>query len=294
MAEASDSFPQPKARLLSSEERLSEWLRRTSARAREELPVTIETVEPRQALPGWRQPWRDLEPAKVFLAALSAAGAPILLGGLREVEAVHRAIVREIERAREVVDFGFETARLEGGAGEAFAREAVDNALSLLTYQKGATPEIRAAVEASAAHAEAAVLLESDIALEKSRIGLLAHVTRRRGGEALRQLRGLAGKGVRASLPASVGGARSAYRWALAQDRVDRRAPETGRTGGSPGGPRRDPRSPVACPRSADDLPAALPPGAGRGSQVPGRPRRRNGRLCRCAQMLGRRARGPQ
>ena len=33
--EASESFPQPKARLLSSEERLSDWQRRVSARARE-------------------------------------------------------------------------------------------------------------------------------------------------------------------------------------------------------------------------------------------------------------------
>ena len=119
--EAAAAFPQPKARLLSSEERLSVWLRRVSARTREELPVTIETVEPRQTLPGWRKPWRDLEPAKLFLALLSAAGAPVLLGGLREAEAVHRAIVREIERAREVVDFGFETARLEGGAVAVFA-----------------------------------------------------------------------------------------------------------------------------------------------------------------------------
>ena len=89
------------------------------------------------------------------------------------------------------------------------------NALSLLTYQRGATPEIRAAVEASAAHAEAVVLLESDIALEKGRIGLLAHVTRQRGREALRQLHALTGKGVQAGSRNLWIGARGAYRWGL-------------------------------------------------------------------------------
>ena len=88
----SKSFPQPKARLLSCDERLAEWTRRTSGAARQELPIAIETVEPRTPLPGWRKPWRDLEPARVFLSALSTAGAPIMAAGLREAEAVHRAI----------------------------------------------------------------------------------------------------------------------------------------------------------------------------------------------------------
>ena len=211
----SESFPQPKARFLSCDERLAEWLRRTSGTARQELPITIETVEPRMALPGWRKPWRDLEPARVFLAALSAVGAPIMAAGLREAEAVHRAVVREIERAREVVEFGFETARLERGAGQAFAGEAVRNALTLLTFQKGVTSEIRPAAEASAAHAVAAVLLECGIALERSRIGLLAHVTRRRGREAFRQIRGVAAKGVQAASRQLWAAARHAYRWAL-------------------------------------------------------------------------------
>ncbi len=213
--EACDAFPQPKARLLSSEERISEWLRRASARVREELPAAIETVVPRQALPGWRKPWRDLEPAKVLLGALTTAGAPLLLAGFREVQEVHRAIVREIERAREVVDFGVETARLERGSGEAFAREAVRNASTLLSYQKGATPEIRPAVEASAARAAAAVLLEGDLALEKGRIGLLAHVTRQRGGRAWRQFRATTGRAVQAGSQRLWAATRAVFRWVL-------------------------------------------------------------------------------
>lgn len=207
-------FPQPKASLLSAEERLSGWLRQASGKARAELPVTLETVEPHRGLPGWRKPWRDLEPAKEFQSAL-AAGAPILLSGFQEAEAAHRAIIREIERAREVVNFGVETARLEPGAGDALAREAVTNALSLLNYKKETTPEIRPVAEASAAHAEAVVLLECDIALEKNRVGLLARVTRQRGGEALRQLGGLARKGVQAGSRRLWGVTRGAYRWAL-------------------------------------------------------------------------------
>jgi hypothetical protein len=213
--ESPDLFPPPKARLLSSDERVAEWLRAVSAKAREELPVAIETVEPRQPLPGWRKPWRDLEPARVFLSALAHTGAPTLAVGLREAEAAHRAIVREIERAREVVSFGFETSRSEGASGEAFAREALDNAASLLSYEKGVTPDIRPAAEAAAAQAEAAVLLESDIAFEQGRIGLLAHVTRQRGGQAVRQLRALAGQTLRAGSERLWAGVRHVYRWAL-------------------------------------------------------------------------------
>jgi hypothetical protein len=160
------------------------------------------------------RPWRDLEPVRVFVAAV-AGGAPILRTGLREAEAAHRAIVREIERAREVVDFGFETARLERTLGEEFAKEAVSNALSLLTYQKGATPEIPPAVDVSAAHAAATLLLESDIALEESRIGLLAHMTRQRSGAAFRHLRGVTGKGIQAATKRLWADGLIVYRWAL-------------------------------------------------------------------------------
>jgi hypothetical protein len=214
-AGARDSFPQPKARLLSSDERASEWLRRVSVKARGVLPLTIETVEPHHKLPGWRTPWRDLEPAKVFLGALSAVGTPPVLAGFREAGAAHRAIVREIERAREVIDFGFETARLERASGAEFAREAIENALSLLSYQRETTRDVRPVVEASAVWAEAAVLLDTNAALEKSRIGLLAHVTRRRGGEVLRRLANVTDRGLRAGSQRLWTGTRTGYRWAL-------------------------------------------------------------------------------
>jgi hypothetical protein len=215
--EAPESLPPPQARLLASEERLSEWQRRVSGSARQELPVTIETVEPRQALPGFRKPWRELEPRRIFLGALERTGTPILLGGLQEAEGVHRAIVREIERAREVVAFGYETAKSEAGAGETLVREAVGNSLSLLEYQKGVTPDIRPAAEASAVHAEAAALLDCDIAFEKGRIGVLAHVTRQRSGEALRQMRDLALQGIRFASRKFWAGVQRCYRWALLQ-----------------------------------------------------------------------------
>ena len=211
----SDSFPQPKARLLSSGERLAEWLRRTTANARLELPTAIEAVKPRRALPGLRKPWRDLEAIRVFNSALEDAGGPLLVTGLREAEAVHRTIVREIERAREVVEFGLETARAEPATGDELAREAIGNARSLLRYQKETTPEIGATVEAYAASAIAAVLLESDAVLEKHRIGLLAHVTRQRGGRIFRQLRSLTAEGLRTGSRYGWDAAREGYRWTL-------------------------------------------------------------------------------
>ena len=59
------------------------------------------------------------------------------------------------------------------------------------------------------------MLLECGIALERSRIGLLAHVTRRRGREAFRQIRGVAAKGLQAASRQLWVGVQRAYRWAL-------------------------------------------------------------------------------
>ncbi len=208
------SFPPPSARLVGSPERVAGWQRRLGEIAQELLPVTVETVEPRRALPGLRKPWRELEPARTVLRALAGVAAPILLASFNEIEAAHRTVVREIERSREVVSYGFESASADAG-GERLAREAVDNALSLLVYRKQALPEIRPAADEAAVRAEASVLLECHAAFERTRVGLLAHMTHQKGREAAAQLRLLAAAAVRGGSRKAWRLARHSYRWAL-------------------------------------------------------------------------------
>lgn len=184
-------FPPPQVRLISAEEYAKDWEQRVLGHSRNRLPAHLEVVQPRRALPGRGAPWRQLQPQSLFSRVLAQRGVPTLIGGLREVVAAHQLLVREIERAREVVAFGEEVARTEGLPGHAVAREAVQNALALLEYQKKATPEVRSFAEAALVQAAAVVLSECHLALDKGRMGLLAHVTRQHGREVLLRSREL-------------------------------------------------------------------------------------------------------
>jgi hypothetical protein len=212
---APDSFPPPGIRLLSADERVAQVRRRMSDHARSRLPATVETVEPRRPLPGWRNPWRELEPARIFTGVLDSAVPPIASEGFREAEAFHRAMVREIERAREVVTFGMESARPEIPRASGLVHEAVRNALSLLQYQRKASRETRPAAEAGMVRAQAVLFLECHLAFEKGRVGLLAHLSRQRGRQAARQARDLLLEGLREAARRTARGTRGAYHWVL-------------------------------------------------------------------------------
>jgi hypothetical protein len=212
--DGSTSFPPPGARLAAAGERLSEWRRRVCAEAREHLPATLETVRPRRTLPGIGRPWRELEPAQAFIVSTEQIGCPVFFEGLQEAEAAHRATVRAVERAREVVSFGLETAASEPD-GERYVEESRRNALALLEHQAQSLPDTRAAVEEAAVRAEAAALLEGFAAIEKSHVGFLAYATGRRGREAWRQLRKLAARALRTGARHFWAAARKAYTWSL-------------------------------------------------------------------------------
>lgn len=189
--EATGPFPSPQARLLSAEERTSEWVRTMEALAMKRLPMVVEALRPKRALPGWREPWRRVEPQRLMCAALRSVARDVVLSGLREAEAAHSAMVREIERAREVVAYGFEQAK-ERGAGAELAREAAANAIELLTYQRRQRPDPRPGAEPQVLMALALAFAETHSGLVRSHLGLLAHATRRRGLKAATELAALA------------------------------------------------------------------------------------------------------
>ena len=208
-------FPPPSARLLSAEERTRDWLRQVTRSADSLLPAAMEALAPRHALPGWRDPLRPLEPEKVFRTALEQSGRPDALAGFREAEAAHRGVVREIERAREVVAFGFESAGGAAVEGAAVAGEAVANARSLLEYQKRSVTDPRPTMEGALTRGQAATLLEAHVALEENRLGALAYLARERGARRAREVLEFSGESVRDVAQRAARLVKSATNWVL-------------------------------------------------------------------------------
>jgi hypothetical protein len=175
-----EAFPPAKARLVPAEERVRSWSAQLSAASEALLPVAAETVNPQGALPGLRPPWKPLQPRNLFRAAVETAGRPVLLAAFTELEAAHQAAVQEIEHAREVVAYGLEQELETDGPSENLLAEALQNAASLLDYQRQNLPDIDAILERAAWHAQASLALELDVALEESRWGFWAYRTRRK------------------------------------------------------------------------------------------------------------------
>ncbi len=179
-------FPPPQAELVSADDRVLDWERACESSAAAHLPLAVETVEPRRALPSWRPPWRTLEPRKVFLSALARSGRATVLEGFREAEGDHRAIVREIERAREVVTFSLETAGKEGEQSLQIAQDGVANALALVSYRKQTVTDPHALVERKLVEATAEVFALTHVALDQGRLGLLTQLAQQSGSKLVR------------------------------------------------------------------------------------------------------------
>ena len=204
-------FPPPQAQLVSAEKRSEEWVRAVAAAARSRLPAAGDSLDRPRPLPGWRNPWRRIEPLRHFLNGLEGVGRAWMLKGLKEAEEAHRSVVREIERAREVVAFGMESGGGNGAAGAQLAAEAVDNAIALLAFQKRTVPDARPAAERHATRAQAAAFLQYHRALEESRLGLLAHFAQRTGTKATARLWAFAQAAARTTVREAERGIRRAY-----------------------------------------------------------------------------------
>lgn len=209
---ADQPFPPPTARLVAPEQRVAEWTRAVQLSARAELPAAIELLRHPRAQPGFSSPWKHWEPQHEFFAAVDAA-AHLLLAGFREVEHAHRAVVRQIERAREVVSFAQESANHADGAR--IIQEGVANAALLLVHQQASLGDLTPVLRESAARAHAAALIPAFLAIEKGRAGLLAHSAGRISRDTASRSRDLAGRAFRSSLRRSWHAARDAFQWTL-------------------------------------------------------------------------------
>ena len=169
-------LPPGSAQLTPASQHLRQWKRLLGGHARTLLPAEIEAVDPRRALPGWRVPWRTVRPAQTFLAALDLAAKPVA-AVLDDVGGDHKAVLRDIERAREVVTFGIRTAAGRASR-EVMVRESVGNAALLLGRTQRTLPERGGVVEAAYVEATAACFHRYHVGVEQGRLTLLTYLAR--------------------------------------------------------------------------------------------------------------------
>jgi hypothetical protein len=185
---AGEPFPPPEARLISSEDRVVEWRRRLEAAGRIALPAQIESVDLKRALPGRQTQGRSIAAESNLVKSLSNVGCGIALIGFGEAEEGHRAIIREIERAREVASYGIEVGRNESENEESqqVVRDGIANALSLLAYQKKSVVDYQPMIERRLTEALASAFFRFHIRMEESRLGLFKLIARQKGLQAVR------------------------------------------------------------------------------------------------------------
>ncbi|MBN1568218.1 MAG: hypothetical protein JXA73_10250 [Acidobacteria bacterium] len=178
-------FPPPEARLLSAEDRADEWKRKLEAAGRVALPAGIESVDLKRILPGRGRQHRSIAAEDCFVRSLSDIGRGTARTGFGEAEEGHRAIVREIERAREVAAYSIEVGRSESEDEESrqVVRDGIANALSLLAYQKKSVTDYHPVVERRLTEALVSTFLQFHLRMEESLLGLFKHLARQKGSQ---------------------------------------------------------------------------------------------------------------
>ena len=169
-------LPPGSAQLTPASQHVLEWKRLLGSHARDLLPAEIEAVDPRRPLPGWRSPWRTVRPEQSFLVVLDRSTAPVA-AVLEDVGGDHKAVLRNIEHAREVVTFGIRTAA-DSASGDAMAQESVDNGALLLKHTHRTLPQREAAVEAAYVQATAACFHLYHVGFEQGRLTLVSYLAR--------------------------------------------------------------------------------------------------------------------
>lgn len=208
-----DPVPHATARLVARSERLRQWRNGLERNVQGTLGDRVETLEPARALPGFRKPWRILEPRRLFLDAVGTA-AEIANEGFQLVENSHKKILRELDRVREVVAYSLGT-QDEAVEGTQIAVEGVANALSLLKHQREASEDMTPGVESAVVEATAAAFYQFLVAFERGRLSLASHVAREGASRAGRRMAVLLGEQGRDAGRKSWAGVRRAYHWVL-------------------------------------------------------------------------------
>ena len=123
-------------------EQVDQWAEGLSAACQSWLPETVEIPATRWRLPLVRRVSRSVEPQKVFSFAVENFGKPVLAEAMAGITETDFVIAREMEHAREVVEYGIESAKSGEIQDKDLLVEAIVNARSLLEEQARATVDL--------------------------------------------------------------------------------------------------------------------------------------------------------
>jgi hypothetical protein len=207
-------LPSYTAQMRSVDDRVEQWAGQLCLAATRLLPEKLETLNPRQLVRSLQKVRKNLEPQKGFVTALQNFGKPLAAKAFSGIVERNLAITREIEHAREVVEYGLEISRTESDAKGQLLIEAAKNARSLLLEQ------VRTKVDEDQAssrciEALVAVSQEAHASFEISRVGLIAHLTRLQGRKAWDEIARRSGRGIRAGSLRLQDGVRQSFNWLL-------------------------------------------------------------------------------
>lgn len=140
------------------------------------LPSSYEIWASFSPSPRRRPRVKRLRPRDIFHQALQRRGWREIGIVLRDVEAKHRDLIQQLERAQEVVRFGLEVADSALAEDAPVVRDALQNALSLLEYRRRQRSDEHAAASVRLMRTLAAVFLEARTLLTHHRLGVLAYL----------------------------------------------------------------------------------------------------------------------
>ncbi len=174
---AAEGFPPPRGDIVPAASRMSE-LDSNLGTKWNTLPRSMQVPSRFTTLPKPGIRLRSLYPREYIRQAFERSGRKEVAGLLEEVEAEHRKIVQEIERAREVVLFGETTPVSAAGTDSMVLSEALQNALHLLEYCRGERQDWRDTIDRRMAKAMASVFSDCRVVLNRDRLGAWTYLAR--------------------------------------------------------------------------------------------------------------------
>ncbi len=183
--ESSNDPPIGETRLLGLEERIKKWTMQFSAAVSRGLPEEVRYLNPRKKLPIFKSSWRLMKPRTILIAAIEHHGGQEFSKVLCRVVDENLKIAREIELARDVIDYALESWDAEGRKNPGLLTEAVDNARELLKTQVTPVVELDDEFVRSSLNVVSTIFSEGYKIVEVNQVGLFALLGRQKGRKAL-------------------------------------------------------------------------------------------------------------
>lgn len=173
----SATFPSPDVNVIPAQSRLNDFessLKDVLA----SLPSSSKILSKQSALPPRNVKWSVLRPREKFQDVYERSGRQHLIKILTDIEAEHRKLVQNVERAREVVSFGIETLNSSDALGEEVVQESFENAHSLLEYSLKESVDWQNSASTRIAQTAAKVFVETRLMLSRARLGVYTYLAR--------------------------------------------------------------------------------------------------------------------